>query len=53
MTGLAVLGAQYGLSPHERDLLRRVYMPWAYRAGCRSKDLISVYYEEHLQVLLI
>ncbi|GAX84185.1 hypothetical protein CEUSTIGMA_g11608.t1 [Chlamydomonas eustigma] len=53
MTGLAVLGAQYRLSTKDRELLRRFYMPWAYRAGCRAKDLLSIYYEEHLQMTLV
>ena len=50
MTGLAVMGAQWRLSPEERRQLHRVYLPWAWRAGCRARDLVSVHYEHHLEV---
>ncbi|KAG2490359.1 hypothetical protein HYH03_011161 [Edaphochlamys debaryana] len=47
MTGLAVVGAQYKLSPQDRELLQKHYLPWALRAGGRCHDLMSIYYEEH------
>ena len=50
MTGLAVLGAQVRLSSEERRVLQSIYLPWAWRAGCRARDLVSVYYEEYLDV---
>ena len=50
MTGIAVLGAQYRLTAEERQTLQRVGLPWAWRAGCRARDLMAVYYEEHLEV---
>ena len=49
MTGLAVLGAQIRLSAEERSKLHRIYLPWAYRAGYASVDLVSTYYEHYLQ----
>lgn len=49
MTGLAVLGAQIRLSAEERSKLHRIYLPWAYRAGYASVDLVSTYYERYLQ----
>lgn len=50
MSGLAVAGAQWRLSGHDRELLQRHYLPWALRAGSRCKDLMCVYYERHLEV---
>ena len=50
MTGIAVLGAQYRLTAEERRTLQRVGLPWAWRAGCRARDLMTVYYEQHLEV---
>lgn len=47
MTGLAALGAQYRLSPKEREILQRDFLPWAFRAGTKCRDLMPVYYEEH------
>lgn len=49
MTGLAVLGAQVRLTADERSNLNRIYLPWAYRAGNASVDLVSVYYERYLR----
>ncbi|KAL6750485.1 ubiquinone biosynthesis protein [Haematococcus lacustris] len=49
MTGLAVLGAQYRLKPADRQLLQETFMPWAVRAGTRSRDLMNIYYEENFQ----
>ncbi len=42
MTGLAVAAAQYRLSSEQRDVLRRIYLPWAYRAGCRWGDALML-----------
>ena len=50
MTGLAVAGAQWRLSPEDRSTLQRVYLPWAWRAGTKARDLMAVYYEEYLEV---
>ncbi|KAJ9520082.1 hypothetical protein QJQ45_030007 [Haematococcus lacustris] len=49
MTGLAVLGAQYRLKPADRQLLQETFLPWAVRAGTRSRDLMNIYYEENFQ----
>ncbi len=51
-TGLpvATLGALLGptsiKSPKVRKLMRQVYVPWALRAGRRTQNLMSVFYEE-------
>lgn len=47
MTALAVAGAQFKLAPADRQLLWRVYLPWATQAGLRSADLMCLYYERH------
>ncbi|KAK9817023.1 hypothetical protein WJX72_008485 [[Myrmecia] bisecta] len=49
MTALSVLGAQWRLKPEQRARLLSEYVPWALRAGARSADLMSLYYEEHFQ----
>ena len=50
MTGQAVAGAQWRLTPEERGRLYRMYLPWAWRAGSKAKDLMTIFYEEHLEV---
>jgi hypothetical protein len=50
MTGLAVLGAQWRLPAQDRALLNSQYLPWAFRAGSRCRDLMCVYYEKHFEV---
>lgn len=50
MTGLAVAGAQFRLKPADRLLLQQRYLPWALRAGSNCHDLMSIYYEHHLEV---
>lgn len=50
MTGLAATMAQYRLSSSDRAVMATTYLPWAVRAGTKSKDLMCVYYEEHYQV---
>jgi ubiquinone biosynthesis protein COQ4 len=52
MTGLAVLGAQFRLKPRDREELHRTYLPWAFRAGTRCQDLVTIYYEKHFEVRL-
>jgi ubiquinone biosynthesis protein COQ4 len=52
MTGLAVLGAQWRLPAEDRALLNAQFLPWAARAGSQCKDLMCIYYERHLQVLM-
>eukprot|EP00882_Tetradesmus_deserticola_P026816 GHRQ01029616.1.p2 GENE.GHRQ01029616.1~~GHRQ01029616.1.p2 ORF type:complete len:172 (+),score=61.75 GHRQ01029616.1:271-786(+) len=49
MAGMAVAGAQFKLSPQDRQLLWTTYLPWAAQAGLRSADLMCLYYEQHLQ----
>ena len=49
MCALAVAGAQFRLNRHQRNLLWTTYVPWSVHAGARSADLVSLYYEEHLE----
>ncbi|GFR45700.1 hypothetical protein Agub_g7010 [Astrephomene gubernaculifera] len=49
MTGLAALGAQYRLSPADREVMQRQFLPWALRAGSRCSDLMCIYYEKHFE----
>ena len=48
MTGLS-LAAILRLKPAERKRMFETYLPWAFSNGWRSKDLISVYWEEELE----
>lgn len=52
MTALSVVGAQWRLKSADRAVLIRELVPWAVRAGARSADLMSLYYEEHFEVIL-
>jgi len=45
MTALAVLAAELRLEGSRRRLLNRVYVPWGFRAGGKSADLVTLYYE--------
>ena len=45
MTGLAVVAAELRLDGPRRQLLNRVYVPWGVRAGGKSADLVTLYYE--------
>lgn len=49
MTGLAVAGGMAKLSPKNRTIMLREYLPWAIRAGARSADLMCIYYEKHFE----
>ncbi|CAG9460290.1 unnamed protein product [Pedinophyceae sp. YPF-701] len=49
MCALSVLGAQTRLRASDRQLLWSTYVPWAVRAGTRSRDLMCIYYENHLE----
>lgn len=50
MTGLAVAGAQFRLKPEDRLVLQQRFLPWALRAGNNCHDLMTIYYEQHLEV---
>jgi hypothetical protein len=50
MTGLAVAGAQFRLKPQDRLVLQQRFLPWALRAGNNCHDLMTIYYEHHLEV---
>ena len=45
MTALSAAFAPLRLPAHERDRLREVLYPWAWRAGSRCADLVSLDYE--------
>eukprot|EP00803_Ostreobium_quekettii_P006550 evm.model.scf_589.9 EVM.evm.TU.scf_589.9 scf_589:65136-67435(+) len=47
MTALAVAGAQWKLPKDIRDQLMFQHIPWAVRAGLRSRDLMCIHYERH------
>ncbi|KAF5837961.1 ubiquinone biosynthesis protein [Dunaliella salina] len=49
MTGLAVAGAQFRLKPQERVVLQQQFLPWALRAGNNCHDLMTIYYERHIE----
>lgn len=48
MTGLSI-AAYVRLRPDARQRFRKTYLPWAIENGLRSKELINVYWEEHLE----
>ena len=46
---MAALSATVGsvrLGSEEREILTRVYLPWAVRIGMKARPLMNVYYEE-------
>lgn len=47
MTALSVLGAQWRLKAEDRAALTTQYLPWAFHAGSRCPDLMTLYYEKH------
>lgn len=47
MTGLSLF-AVGRLKPDERSRFWRTHLPWAFRNGLRSKEIINVYWEEQL-----
>lgn len=49
MTGLAALGEPFKLKKDQRDRLKDIYIPWALTNGLRSKLLLNVYWEKHLE----
>jgi len=50
MTGMAVVGAQFRLKLQDRLLLQQQFLPWALRAGNNCHDLMTIYYEHHMEV---
>ena len=50
MTALSVLGGQFRLKAQTRAQLYQEFLPWAFRAGFRSADLMCLYYEKHFEV---
>eukprot|EP00884_Botryococcus_braunii_P014557 jgi/Botrbrau1/23101/Bobra.0243s0038.2 len=52
MTGLSVVGANWRLKAEQRQRLFTELIPWAFRAGNRSADLMCLYYENHFHVRL-
>lgn len=49
MTGAAVLAGQRKMTSEQRAVLLRQHLPWAARAGSQCTDLLTLYYEEHLE----
>ena len=45
MTGMAVVAAELRLDEARRRRLNGVYVPWGVRAGGKSADLVTLYYE--------
>lgn len=48
MTGLSLF-ASVRLKPAEKERFFSLHLPWAVRAGLKSKELINVYWEEVLE----
>ena len=48
MTALSVAAGQTKLKPEQQVLLTTQLLPWAARAGAQCTDLLSLYYEHHL-----
>ena len=48
MTGLSLF-AVTRMKPAERQRLWSTYLPWALSNGVKGKEIISVYWEEHLE----
>lgn len=49
MTAMSALVAPLRLPAHERELMRRVYAPWATACGHRARYLMAVRYENHFE----
>lgn len=49
MTGLAVVAGEFKQQGADRELLNREFLPWALKAGTRSADLLTIYYEKHFE----
>lgn len=49
MTGLAAFSEPFKLKKDQRDRLRKTFIPWAITNGLRSKLLLNVYWEKHLE----
>lgn len=45
MTGMAVVAAELRLEEARRRRLNTLYLPWGLRAGGKSADLVTLYYE--------
>jgi len=48
MTGLSTF-AVTRLKPAERERFFTIYLPWAFRNGLKSKEILNVYWEEQLE----
>lgn len=52
MTALSAVFGPIRLSRKQRTKLATVYIPWAMREGRQAHDLLSVYYESHINTPL-
>lgn len=48
MTAASVAAGYARLKPKQRQLLTSELLPWATRAGLKSTDLMTIYYEKHV-----
>lgn len=48
MTAASVAAGYARLKPDKRELLTSHMLPWAARAGLKCKDLMTIYYEKHI-----
>lgn len=48
MTAASVAAGYARLKPEKRQQLTSVLLPWAMRAGLKCKDLMTIYYEKHV-----
>ena len=49
MTAAAVVAGQRNMSQEQRLVLTSQFVPWAARAGSQCEDLVSIYYERHME----
>lgn len=47
MTAMAVVAGEWRLKQPDRRLFNTVFLPWALKAGAKSADLMTLYYEKH------
>ena len=49
MTGMAVIAGMARLKAKDREVMRTRYLPWAIRAGSKSADLMTLFYEQYFE----
>ena len=53
MTAMAVVAGEFRMKTADRRLMNKVFLPWAVRAGSKSADLMTIYYEKHFDEDLV